>query len=264
MKWAIPIGVALVAATPAFGQAAETVPPVVAVDRHENGLSSRYYFHEVPSSAFRFRSLSQAEWHLVWSALDHSRTAPLPVRYECRLNPDGQYVGSPACRASCDGDQDDRACRTLGQRYFDHAFDRFPEMPKDRALERAYRRYAAFQMMFAPGNRPVIDFDQGEEASFSHIVKNYNDVMRRSARLMPLRFLGGTRSEATVTAQCKVQPDRSVACRRVATFPEAAAFDFDGVAEAFAITAKPVSRLADGRDPVGMRFTQVLRFRMQD
>jgi hypothetical protein len=264
MKRKMLIGAALVAAVPAFGQAVEKVPAAVAVDRQENGTLSRYYFHEVPGSAFRYRSLSQAEWHLVWSALHRNRAAPFSVRYECQLDGEGRYAGSPACRAYCDGDQDERACRAVGQRYFDRAFDKFPEMPKDQAPDRAYRRHAAFQMMFAPGSRPAIDFDLGEEASFSHIVSNYNKVMRRSARLMPLRFLGGTRSETTLTVQCKVQPDRSIACRRVAIFPEAAALDFDGVAEAFAITAEPVSRLPDGRDPVGMRFTQVLRFKLED
>jgi|GEM_PF-3326638 len=265
MTWARAFLATLTLATlPVSVQAVDkAVPAAIPVDRQENGYSWRYYFHEVPSTAFRFRSLSQAEWHFVWSAIDRARPGPLAIRYECKLDEEGRYVAQPACRADCPGDEARRACREVGQRYFDRAADRYADMPEDHDPERARRRYVAFDITLAPASRPLIDFDEGTQAPLSQLVSNYKGVMRHAANMTPRRFREDG-DEASLTAQCKVLADRSIACRKVAALPAAFAGMFDGVAEQFALTARPVRRLPDGRDPVGMTFTQTVRFEIEE
>ncbi|MBB5713002.1 hypothetical protein FHT02_004264 [Sphingomonas xinjiangensis] len=144
---------ALMAATTGSADQRSTasMPSPVAVDRQENGYTWRYYFHEFPSSNFQFRPLSQAEWYFVWSALDYSRRAALTVRYECKLAENGDYaLLAPACRADCPTEQQWRHCREVGQRYFDLAIKRKPSMPADHNLERANRRYVAFEIAIDP------------------------------------------------------------------------------------------------------------------
>lgn len=238
----------------------DTVPPAVAVDREENGHVWRRYFHEVSGRDFRFRAPSRAEWHFIWSAFDLPPSLPISVRYECQLDEEGRYIGSPDCRSRCPGAVNERACREAGQRYFDRARDDYPDMPEDHDLERAKRRYVAFQLELDPAMRPAIDFDQGAEAQFTQIVRNYELVTGLARRLFPARL----HHEAFVTAQCKILIDRSVACRPIAISPGSSSEFFNGVAEEFALFANPVRRLADGGDPVGMRFSMTIRFKPSD
>lgn len=266
MGYAWAILAALIAATTGSADQRSTasVPSPVAVDRQENGYTWRYYFHEVPSSHFHFRPLTQAEWHFVWSALEHSRRAALTVRYECKLAENGDYAFlSPACRADCPRDQEGRLCREVGQRYFDLAIKRKPSMPADHNPERANRRYVAFEIAIDPATRPLIDFDHGEQTSSEMLISNLKRVVRNARNLMPanLRYDGGV---AAITVRCKVLPDRSVACRKIAAEPERSSPELEDVAERFALIAEPVTRLPDGRDPVGMTFRQILRFEVND
>jgi len=257
---------ALVTATTgsADQQSTTSAPSPVAVDRQENGYTWRYYFHEVASAHFQFRALSQAEWHYVWSALDYSRRGALTVRYECKLRENGDYAFlSPACRADCPNDQQGRQCREVGQRYFDLAIKRKPSMPADHDPERANRRYVAFEITIDPATRPLINFDDGEKTSAAALISNLKRVVRNARNLMPasLQYDGGV---AAITVQCKMLPDRSVACRRTGAESIERSRELEGVAERFALVAEPVTRLPDGRDPVGMTFSQTVRFEVND
>jgi hypothetical protein len=262
--WAILAALTTATTSSADQRSTSSVPSPVAVDRQENGYTWRYYFHEVPSTHFQFRPLSQAEWYLVWSALDYSRRNALTVRYECKLAENGDYAFlSPACRADCPSDQQGRLCREVGQRYFDLAIRRKPSMPADHDPERANRRYVAFEIAIDPATRPLVNFDQGEQTSSAVLISNLKRVVRNARNLMPtnLKYDGGV---AAITVRCKVLPDRSVACRKSGAEPERRSRELEAVAERFALIAEPVTRLPDGRDPVGMTFSQTVRFEVND
>jgi hypothetical protein len=240
---------------PLVHAADRNVPSPVAVDREENGHIWRRYFHEMPIDSFRFREPSLADWYYIWSAYEVRPGSPIAVRYECRIDEEGRYIGAPYCRARCDSGTDARSCKA-GQRYFERAYDALPDMPKDHDPERAKLRYVGFSLNLDPAQAPEIDFDTGALFPFAELVRNHKQVAGLSSRIAADYVTA--RMDLTIT--CKVLSDRSVACTPRHATPSSMARRPEGIAEQFALFAKAVNAAPDGGSPIGARFETTLRF----